>query len=99
MDEMKATWNETRMWLAMTQPSWSEEHGDVVARRTVSLDLFLSPAVYRVRRVAAIAPWRNYDHIARFADLKKVNELAPPEWLEEREGTRKVFGDLPPFEL
>ena len=36
---------------------------------------------------------------ARFADLKKVNELAPPEWLEEREGTRKVFGDLPPFEL
>ncbi len=55
MDEMKATWNETRMWLAMTQPSWSDEHGDVVARRTISLDLFLSPAVYRVRRVAAIA--------------------------------------------
>ena len=54
MDEMKATWKETRMWLAMTQPSWSEEHGDMVARRTISLDLFLSPAVYRVRRVAAI---------------------------------------------
>src|SRR3970040_279257 len=22
-DEMKATWNETRIWLAMTHPSWS----------------------------------------------------------------------------
>jgi hypothetical protein len=54
MDEMKATWNETRMWLAMTQPSWSEEPGDVFALCTISLDPSLSPEVYRVRRVAAI---------------------------------------------
>jgi len=53
--------------LAMTQPSWSEEHGEVVARRTISLDLFLSPAVYRVRKVAAIATSRNYDRVAQFA--------------------------------
>ena len=75
---MKATWNETRMWLAMTQPSWSEEHGDVVARRTISLDLFLSQAVYRVRRMAAIAAWRNYDHIARFATIPPDTCVSPP---------------------
>jgi hypothetical protein len=58
MDEMKATWNETRMWLAMTQPSWSEEHGDVVGLCTISLDPFLSSKVYRVRRVEAILQLR-----------------------------------------
>ena len=36
---------------------------------------------------------------ARLTDLTKIGDLVPPEWFEERDGVRKVFGDLPPFEL
>jgi hypothetical protein len=36
---------------------------------------------------------------ARLTDLANIRDLAPPEWFEEREGVRKVFGDAPPFEL
>lgn len=36
---------------------------------------------------------------ARLTDLKNIGDLAPPEWFEEREGVRRVFSDLPPFEL
>ena len=36
---------------------------------------------------------------ARLTDLTKIGDLVPPEWFEERVGGRKVFGDLPPFEL
>jgi hypothetical protein len=36
---------------------------------------------------------------ARLTDLKAIQDLAPPEWFDEREGVRRVFGNLPPFEL
>lgn len=36
---------------------------------------------------------------ARLTDLTNIRDLIPPEWFEERKGVRKVFGDLPPFEL
>jgi hypothetical protein len=36
---------------------------------------------------------------ARLTDLRAIQDLAPPDWFEEREGVRRVFGDLPPFEL
>ena len=36
---------------------------------------------------------------ARLTDLTKIGDLVPPEWFEERDGVRKIFGDLPPFEL
>lgn len=36
---------------------------------------------------------------ARLTDLTKIGDLVPPEWFEEPEGIRRVFGDLPPFEL
>ena len=38
-DEMKATWNETRMWLAMTQPSWSRGRGIWFASRTTNANV------------------------------------------------------------
>jgi len=36
---------------------------------------------------------------ARLTDLRNIKDLAPPEWFEERKGLRRVFGNLPPFEL
>lgn len=36
---------------------------------------------------------------ARLTDLTNIRDLAPPKIFEEREGVRKVFGDLPRFEL
>ena len=36
---------------------------------------------------------------ARLGDLKNLNQLAPPDWMREREGLRRPFGDWPPFEL
>ncbi len=36
---------------------------------------------------------------ARYADLRDLRLLAPPEGFKECEGLRKPFGDWPPFEL
>jgi hypothetical protein len=36
---------------------------------------------------------------ARLGDLKNLNQLCPPDWMHEREGLRRPFGDWPPFEL
>jgi len=36
---------------------------------------------------------------ARLGDLKNLNQLFPPEWMRERAGLRRPFGDWPPFEL
>ena len=36
---------------------------------------------------------------ARLTDLTNIRDLVPPKIFEEREGVRRVFGDLPRFEL
>jgi hypothetical protein len=36
---------------------------------------------------------------ARLGELKNLNQLFPPEWMRERQGLRRPFGDWPPFEL
>ncbi len=36
---------------------------------------------------------------ARLGDLKNLNKLFPPDWMRERAGLRRPFGDWPPFEL